>query len=337
MTRNHLPLLLAGVALLCGLGPQGSNGQERSKYPHVNLATVYTVDPHWPERPPSMPWGHVPGIAVDGKDQVYVFTRAPHPVQVYDAKGKFLRSWGEGIGSAHHIKIDRDGNVWITDIGLHVVQKYTPEGKLLLTLGTKGEAGRDKKHFDKPTDVAFSPSGELYISDGYGNARVVHCDAQGNYLNEWGELGQGPGQFSIPHAIAVDSKGRVFVADRNNARIQVFDGKGKFLEEWRNLIVPWGFCMTAKDELWVCGSSPMQWRKGDSNLGVPPKDQVFMKFNTSGKLLQLATVPKGLDGLERPGELNWVHCVAVDSQGNLYAGDIVGRRAQKFLVRPPSR
>jgi sugar lactone lactonase YvrE len=279
----------------------------------------------------------VPGIAVDGRDQVYVFTRAPNPVQVYDAKGKFLRSWGEGIGSAHHIKIDREGNVWITDIGNHVVQKYTPEGKHLLTIGTSGEAGRDKKHFNKPTDVAFGPRGDLYISDGYGNARVVHCDAQGNYLGEWGELGQGPGQFSIPHAIAMDSKGRVFVADRNNARIQVFDSGGKFLELWRDLIVPWGFCMTAKDELWVCGSSPMQWRKGDSNLGVPPKDQVFMKFNTSGKLLQLVTMPKGLDGLERPGELNWVHALAVDSQGNLYAGDITGRRAQKFVVRHPDR
>lgn len=115
----------------------------------------------------------------------------------------------------------------------------------------------------------------------------------------------------------------------------MFDAKGKFIEEWRDLIVPWGFCMMPNDELWVCGSSPMQWRKEDSNLGVPPKDQIFMKFNTSGRLLQLFTVPKGIDGLERVGEVNWVHCIAVDSRGNMYLGDIKGKKAQKFkLVEP---
>src|SRR5205814_2369246 len=134
------------------------------------------------------------------------------------------------------------------------------------------------------------------------------------YVKEWGELGSKPGQFSIPHAIALDSKGRLYVADRNNARIQVFDQSGKLLDLWNNVVVPWGLWVTKDDELWVCGSSPMQWRKEDNVLGVPPKDQVFLKFNTAGKLLQLWAVPKGADGLERPGECNWVHCIAADSQ-----------------------
>jgi hypothetical protein len=111
----------------------------------------------------------------------------------------------------------------------------------------------------------------------------VHFDKDGNYKNEWGNLGQGPGQFSIPHAIAY-IRGKIYVADRNNVRVQVFDDKGSFIEEWRDLIVPWGFCVTAKDELWVCGSSPTQWRKEDSNLGVPPKDQIFLKFSPQGKV-----------------------------------------------------
>jgi sugar lactone lactonase YvrE len=163
----------------------------------------------------------------------------------------------------------------------------------------------------------------------------VHFDKNGKYLKEWGELGSKPGQFSIPHAIAVDSKGRVYVADRNNVRIQVFDANGKLLDVWNNLLVPWGLCLTKNDELWACGCSPMHWRPDDNALSCPPKDQLFMRFNADGKLLQLWTVPKGVDGLERPGELNWVHCLAVDSQGNLYAGDIKGKRAQKFkLVRP---
>lgn len=326
------------IACLSLIQPARAQEKER-KYPAVNLAIDYVVDAKWPQRPEGMQWGHVPGMAVDAKDNVYIFTRAKQPVQVFDKAGKFVRSWGEGIGMAHHIQIDRSGNIWVADVGHHVVQKYTPDGKLLQTLGTKGEAGRDKSHFYMPTDMAIASNGDVYVADGYGNARIVHFDAKGAYVNEWGGAGHGhaPGQFSTPHAIAIDSKDRLYVADRNNVRIQVFNAKGKFLQEWRNLITPWGFHMTKNDELWVCGSSPMQWRKEDSALGCPPKDQVFMKFDTSGKLLQLFTLPKGIDGLERPGEVNWVHCIALDSAGNMYLGDIIGRRAQKFVMRPPHK
>src|SRR5262249_10032693 len=271
----------------------------------------------------------------DKNDQVYVFTRAEPPVQVYDASGKFLRGWGKGIKSAHHIKIDQGGNVWIADVENHVVEKYTPDGKLLQTIGAKGQAGRDQSHLNRPCDMAIAPNGDIFVADGYGNARVIVFDKSGKCLREWGELGHGPGQFSIVHAIALDSKGRLYVADRKNVRIQVFTTDGKYLEEWRNLITPWGFHMTADDELWVCGSSPMQWRKEDGALGCPPKDQVFMKFNSQGKLMHLFTLPKGLDGLERPGEVNWVHCIAFDSKGNMYLGDINGKRAQKFVLKTP--
>lgn len=329
--------LVVAAVLAAYVAPFAEAQEKESKYPRVSLAIDYVVDANWPQRPEGMQWGNVPGIAVDAKDNIYVATRAQHPVQVYDKNGKFLRSWGKEIGSPHHMKIDREGNVWIADTEHHVIRKFTPDGKLLQTLGAKGEAGRDKGHFYMPTDMAISQNGDIYVSDGYGNARVVHFDSKGTFINEWGQLGHGPGEFSTVHAIAVDSKSRVYVADRNNARIQVFDSKGKFLEEWRNLIVPWGFHMTKNDELWVCGSSPMQWRKTDTSLGCPPKDQIFMKFNTSGKLLQLFTLPKGVDGLERSGEVNWVHCIAFDSTGNLYLGDIIGRRAQKFAVRPPQK
>lgn len=330
MRMLHLVIVVA-LALAVPL----AGGQE-PKYPRVNTAVTWQVDPTWPEKPKDFNWGHVPGVAVDAKDNVYVFTRADPPVQVYDPSGRFVRGWGDKkINSAHHIKIDHEGHVWISDIGNHVVEKYTPDGKLLLTIGVKGKAGRDERHMNKPTDMAVAANGDVYVSDGYGNARVVVFDKYGKYLREWGELGPKAGMFSIPHAIALDSKGRVYVADRNNARVQVFDPQGKFLTEWKNLIVPWGFCMTPKDELWVCGSSPAQWRKEDSNLGVPPKDQIFMKFNTDGKLLTLFTLPKGIDGLERVGEVNWVHCIAIDSRGNMYLGDIKGKRAQKFnLVQP---
>jgi hypothetical protein len=329
----RVALILFLATVLAALLPR-DRAPAQSVYPKVNTAVGYTVDPSWPQKPADAKWAAVSGIAVDAKDQVYVFTRGTPPIQVYDTNGKYLRGWGQDVvKSAHHVKIDHEGNVWASDIGYHVVHKFTPEGKLLMTLGTKDKPGRDPTHFDKPTDVAVTPSGDIFVADGYGNARVVHFDKNGKYVKEWGELGSKPGQFSIPHAIA-HIKGRLYVADRNNARVQVFDEGGKLLDVWPNLVVPWGFCVT-KDELWVCGSSPMQWREKDSNLGVPPKDQLFMRFNPDGKLLQLWTVPKGADGLEKPGELNWVHAMAVDSRGNLYAGDITGKRAQKFVRQGP--
>jgi hypothetical protein len=161
---------------------------------------------------------------------------------------------------------------------------------------------------------------------------VVHFTKDGKYLGAWGTLGTGEGQFSIPHGIVIDSKDRLYVADRNNARIQVYSTDGKLLDSWKHLLVPWGLWITDKDEIWACGSSPMIW--SGALLGCPPKDQLVMKFNTEGKVLELHMFPKGNDGQEKPGELNWVHGIAVDGQGNLFLGDITGKRLQKFVRRP---
>jgi DNA-binding beta-propeller fold protein YncE len=323
-------VLAAGVATLTTAADP--------KYPKVNVATAYEADPSWPKRPSGVEWGDMPGVAVDAQDRVVLFTRASPPVQVYDAEGNYLRGWGQDLfksKSAHHLKIDHEGNYWLADVEQHVVRKCSPDGKLLMTLGTEGAEGRDPKHFNMPTDMAITPAGDVFVADGYGNARVVHFDRSGKYVKEWGELGSKPGQFSTVHAIALDSKGRLYVADRNNVRVQVFDQTGKLLDVWNNVITPWGLWITKNDDVWVCGSSPTQWRKEDSNLGVPPKDQLFMRFDTAGKAQQLWTVPKGSDGIERPGELNWVHCLALDSKGNIYAGDIKGKRMQKFRVVAP--
>ncbi len=318
--------------------PEKPAQAEPPAYPQITLSTWYKVDPDWPQRPDNMPWGRMPGVAVDSKDQVWIFTRAEPPVQIYSTDGKFIRAWGEGlIGTderglgSHHIEIDSQGMIWLADVRNHVVLQLTPDGKVLKTLGTSGEPGCDEKRLNKPTDMAITPDGQVFVSDGYGNARIVHFDVDGKFVKAWGKLGTGPGEFSLPHAIALDSKGRLYVADRNNARVQVFDQGGKFLDQWQNLIVPWGIWVTPKDEIWVCGCSPMPWRETDGALSCPPKDQVLMKFGPCGKLLQLWTVPKGTDEEEQPGELNWVHGIAVDSAGNIYATDIMGERAQKFV------
>ncbi|MFB0552913.1 MAG: peptidyl-alpha-hydroxyglycine alpha-amidating lyase family protein [Phycisphaerae bacterium] len=294
----------------------------------------YAVDVTWPQKPDHFKWGQMPGITVDNQDHVYIFTRSRPAVQVYQADGKFLRAWNvEDFGGAHYIRLGPEGNVWTANINSHVVRKYSPEGELLLTLGEPGQAGADRRHFDRPTDMVVLPTGDIFVSDGYGNRRVIHFDSMGKYVNQWGQEGTKPGQFALPHSIVADSHGRLYVADRENARIQVFDTKGNLLDVWADLMIPWGLWLTKKEELWVCGSSPVKDDTGKW-LVYPPSDQVLMKLSLKGKVLlrvplKKTTVPPG-----KVGELNWVHAIAVDSQGNLYLGDIQGGRAQKFSQKP---
>jgi len=308
----------------------------RASYPRINLATGYEVISSWPAGHKDLPWGAVAGIAVGPDDQIWTFNRGKVPVQVYSVNGELLRSWGEGLfREPHQVRVDRQGGIWLVDSGLHCVRKYTPDGKLLLTLGTPGQAGEDSTHLNRPTDVAITSAGDLFVTDGYGNNRVVHFDRNGQYMTAWGSVGVGRGQFSLPHSIAADSQGRLYVADRNNARVQIFDQSGRFLEEWRDLMVPWHIVITDRDEIYVCGSSPMRWPRipvPGLVVGIPPKDQLVMVFAPDGHVLRLCTFSRG----QRPGELEWVHALAVDRRGDLYLGDIQGRRAQKFLRLEPS-
>lgn len=331
---------LSALILLVGglLGPSWTLASEAAAtVARYNSCVCYEVDPNWPQRPADVAWGQMPGVAVDAHDNVWLFTRAEPPVQVYDASGKFVRAWGKGlVQGSHFLRFDPQGNVWITDVRAHTVRCFTPEGNLLKTFGVSGEAGDDASHFNKPTDMAFTPEGDVFISDGYVNTRIVHIDKQGKFVKSWGSAGRGPGQFNLPHSIAIDSKRRIYVADRNNARVQVFDESGKFLSQWTNVIVPWGLWITPDDQIWVSGSSPVAWRAEDALLSCPPKDQIAIRFDPSGNVRQIWTFPLGQTDKEKPGELNWFHGIALDSHGNLYAGDIMGRRAQKFLRIEPT-
>lgn len=315
------------------------SGAQHFNYAEEPTIVEYDVDPQWPDRPDSMSArGYVSGLAIDDKDQIWLFKKGRDPIQVYTSDGEFVRSWGrDQFDSPHFLKIDHEGYVWTADFGQHVVQKFTQEGKLIMTLGVPGEAGNDDKHFNMPTDMAITPSGDVFITDGYGNRRIVHYDKDGNYVKAWGQYGSTPGNFILPHAIVVDSKGRLYVADRNSGRIQVFNQDGELLDLWSNIIMPWGMSINERDEIWVCGSSPHWWLR---NGEYPEyKDQVFMRFSTDGRVQQVWHIPLGDIGHDkndpdflnlRPGEAVGVHAIAQDSKGNLFVGEIYSERAEKF-------
>ena len=205
----------------------------------------YEVLEGWEQLPEGWSFVEVAGVAVDSKDRVYVFNRGAHPMIVFDKDGRFLDAWGEGVfTSAHGIFIDRHDHVYCADNFDHTVRKFTTDGELLMTLGdparpadTGFKVGESPvQHaagpFNMVTNVAVTQSGEMFISDGYGNARVHRFSPDGELLASWGEPGSGPGQFNLPHSIAVDRSGRVFVADRENSRIQIFSKDGDFLQSW---------------------------------------------------------------------------------------------------------
>jgi DNA-binding beta-propeller fold protein YncE len=276
-------------------------------------APAYRVVPGWPQVPSQIMFGQVSAVATDSADRVFVFHRGEHPIVVFDRGGRFLRSWGDGlVKKAHGLRIDRQDNVWITDIGDHLVRKFDREGKLLLTLGEKGVPGDDRDHFNQPTDVAFTPSGAFYVTDGYGNARVVKFAADGSYLMEWGKKGTGPGEFNLPHAICLNTRGRIYVGDRENNRIQVFDADGKFLAQWTEGGAPFGLFPTADGRLFVADGRAHR----------------VTILSSTGKAL----THWGEEGAA-PGQFNLPHMLGVDSRGDVYVAEVNGQRVQKFSAK----
>jgi streptogramin lyase len=305
--------------------------QPTSLYPHVNAADTFQVVQGWPANDSEVSMGTMTGVAVAPDGHVWVVGQGHPPVREYDAQGNFIRGWGKGqIVMGHQIRLGPDGSVWIADAGRHCIEKFRQDGTRLLTLGTPGERGDDAGHFNEPTDMAFTPDGDVFVSDGYGNARVVHFRSDGTFVKAWGTRGSRPGQFSLVHSIVADKRGRLLVADRNNARIQVFDRDGRFIAQWVNLIVPWGLWVTSDGDVWVCGSSPAAWQAEQFALATPPHDQLLMRLDADGRVLQLWTVPVG----RKPGQLDWVHAVAADADGNVYCADYYGQRIQKFQRVP---
>ncbi len=282
----------------------------------------YRVVENWAKLPEGREFRDVAAVAVDGKDQVYVFNRGAHPMMVFDRDGNFLRSWGEGLFKrAHGLHFDIDGMLWCTDDGDHTVRRCTTDGKVLLTIGVpdKPAAFMSGQPFNRCTHTALSPKGEIFVSDGYGNSRVHKYTPDGKYLMSWGETGTAPGQFNIVHNIVADNDGWLYVADRENHRVQVFDGNGRYETQWNNLHRPCClYCSGAgKDLRFIIGElgpgQPVNIRH--TNLG--PRLSIV---DAKGALVARLGGDQGA-GTET-GRFLAPHGLAVDSRESIYVGEV---------------
>ena len=274
-------------------------------------ADSYKLVDGWGMLPAGQTWGEVTGVDIDSKGTIIAVRRSEPPILEFDSTGKLLKSWGEKMFAwPHGFRIDKDGNLWITD-GRTVegrgqqVFKMSRDGRVLLTLGTKGQAGEGPNLFNGPCDVAIGNNGDIFIADGHQGSRVAKFSRDGKFIKTWGTKGEGPGQFNVPHAIAIDSRGRVFVADRGNRRIQIFDQEGKFLEEWKQFGRPSGILITADDTIYVADVSDKQGvTYGSTKDGV-------VKGIISG------TLPES---------------IALAADGSIYAGETTtGHILRKFI------
>lgn len=268
----------AVAAVLSSAGPYAQKGPVPNSQPNP-----YATGVSWGELPAGRVWGNTSAVDVDAQGHVWVADkcgallctdRTEDPILEFDASGKLLTSFGSGMMiSPHGIHVDRDGNIWATDNGEAAgkgqqVLKFSRSGKLLMTLGHAGVHGTDAETFNQPTDVAIAPNGDIFVSDGHVNSRIVKFSKDGRFIKAWGQKGSGPGEFDLPHALAFDSRGRLFVGDRSNSRIQIFDQEGHFLAQWRQFGRPSGIFIDRNDTIYVTDSESNPTRNPEYQRGL---------------------------------------------------------------------
>jgi DNA-binding beta-propeller fold protein YncE len=307
---------------------------------------AYTAVAGWERLPEGWSFGEVAAVAADSRGNVSVFNRGEHPVIRFDADGRYQEEWGHGLfRRPHGLCIGPDDALYyIDDLG-HTIRKYSPDGRLLLQLGdgSPSDTGatsvdyrtivRSGAPFHYPTDVAVAPNGDLYISDGYGNARVHRFSPDGRLLHSWGEPGTGPGEFRIPHGIAVDRDGRVWVADRENSRLQIFDAEGRFVAEWADLARPCAVFVDPQGTVYV---AELGFRAGMWPGTEPPSPDAtggrLSIFDPCGRLL--ARCGGGADPMA-PHDFFAPHDIWVDGPGAIYVGEVtLSAGGNRGLVPP---
>lgn len=270
----------------------------------------YEVVSDFPNLPENIELGSVAGVAINSKGQIVVTHRGDSPILMLDRKGSLIRAFGDELLTAvHGTRIDEEDNIWVTDMSNHTVIKFSPEGEVLLKLGKRGEPGDSTEQFNRPTDIAFDENGDVFVSDGYGNSRIIKFNSQGEYITQWGEPGDKQGQFDLPHGVQVDAEGYVHVADRENDRIQVFTTDGSYVREYGGF-APFGIHLLADGRVFVADGRAHE----------------VIIMTLEGERL----TAWGNEG-ERSGEFQLPHGIAVDEEGAVYVTEIEGRRIQKFV------
>jgi len=278
----------------------------------------YVYDPNWGKLPEGLSdWAFVPAVAVDSQDRIYVNQRGLPSVLVYSRDGELLATWGDQFAKGAHglqIREEADGEyLYFTDVARHCVVKCTLEGREIWTLGNPGKHGKSGEPFNRPTSVAFTPDGDFYVSDGYGNARVHHYDPDRQLIHSWGDKGTGPSQFNIVHHVWYDTRGdwpRLWVCDRENNRIQIFTPEGEYVEEKTGLVRP--------NNTWVDAQGFMYVTELGAGLTI---------FDPNDRLVQ--KLPGG--GPREPGSILKPHGIWGDSTGALYVAEVEdGHRIQRF-------
>ena len=298
--------------------------------PEIPFDTV----PNFLKLPVDLYLGEAAGVAVNSKGHIFVYSRSGHTQLLeFDRDGKFIREIGKdlyGFYQAHVVRVDKDDNIWAVDEGTNMVIKFNPEGRVVMLLGRKWELVEGPpeqpkpgspppratvNNFNRPTDVAWDPAGNIYVADGYNNSRVAKFDKDGNWIKAWGERGNAPGQFNTPHTMAADAKGNIYIGDRGNKRIQVFDSDGTFLRQFTNVEAPWAICITPGPNQVLYSSDA-------------PSGKVF-KLDLNGNLLGTF----GKFG-KQAGQFGWIHEIDCRTDNELVVGELLNWRVQKLILHP---
>lgn len=343
VARVSFKLVTAFVAVLVVLSA-ASVFVEAQIQPTNSLPNPYQTVENWAKLPEGRMWGSTAGVAIGPNGNIWVAERCGvntcagsnlAPILEFDPAGKLLTSFGAGMFVfPHGITVDRDGNVWVTDADGkegkgHQVFKFSPAGKVLLTLGKAGVAGNGEDTFNKPSAVAIGANGDIFVADGHGgdsNARIVKFSKDGKFIMTWGKKGSAPGEFNGPHALAFDSKGRLFVADRSNNRIQIFDQNGKLLDQWQQFSRPSGIFIDRNDVIYVA----------DSESGSVAKDHAAWKRGIrvgsakNGSLTAFIPDPNADPNFTGTSAAEGV---AADSKGVIYGAEVGPKDLKKYVKR----
>jgi sugar lactone lactonase YvrE len=339
-------LAVASAAIAVFWGGE-ARGQASYPPPNDHLPNPYVTVPHWAQLPDGRAWGATAGVDVAPNGHIWAYDRCGanscadsmlDPIVEFDASGKPLRKFGAGLfAQPHGIFVDKQGNVWVTDDQVSKdgkkgaqVFKFSPEGKILMTLGKAGVRGEGPDTFGAPSDVVVAPNGDIFVADGHNgcncpNARIVKFTKDGKFIKAWGEHGTGPGEFDGPHALAFDSKGRLFVGDRSNNRIQIFTQDGKFLAQWKQFGRPSGIFIDKNDTIYVSDSESRE----EEGYGHNPGCHRGIRIGSvkDGKVTAFIPDP------DPKGPSSTAEGVAADQQGNVYGAENGPKDLKKYVKR----